>query len=85
MSVPAKHPVFLAAEAAFDSEVLGAVAMAAAERLDATDGRAQEAFIADIRALAEASGADTAWERYGAPAVDAFLSDLEDLRADQPR
>jgi len=85
MSTAEKQPIFLAAEVAFESEVVGAVAMAAAERLDATTGPAADAFMSDLLALAALERTDIAWERYGGPAVDAFLSDLEDLRADRPR
>jgi hypothetical protein len=79
MSDTEKHPIFVAAEAAFDSELLGAVAMAAAERLDETENTA---FAIDAAALANLLGPDTAWERYGAPAVDVFVHDLLTLRSE---
>jgi hypothetical protein len=85
MSTAEKHSIFLAAEDAFESELVGAVAMAAAERLGSTSGPAAEAFVRDLLSLAAVERTDVAWERYGGPVVDAFLADLEEFRAEQRR
>ena len=85
MSTPEKHEIFLAAEDAFESEVIGAVAMAAAEQIGATTGRAAEHYITDLRAIAAGMTPDAAWERYGSTGVDALISDVDDLRVERAR